>query len=336
MYHGWRRDLLLHKKPALPGREGIAMSSIVRISAAQLPAEIRGTSFSAKQRVNLAQILIMIKQAGERKSDLILFGEYVNLHHRTWSRNKKEYVPDPIPGPFIDTIATAAGEYSINVALPVFGIYRGVLSSHVVLLNRMGKIVGCYCKGHPTVPERGMGIKAGKDLTVYELDCAKVGFMTCMDIEYPEVAQILMLRGAQLLLFPHVQASWGEVDWEIRYRARAVDTGLPVVSACYGYPEGEWQPGKMIGRTSVVGRDGLILADLGRSVDLLTYDLDLGEKRISNFYFDKKLDRTLAVTASRRPELYGDLVNYKIRDKALREVKKRLATLKKGIQDTKH
>jgi predicted amidohydrolase len=298
------------------------MSSIIRISAAQLPTIIEGKSFAEKQKVNLAQILIMLEQAGKRRSDLLLFGEYVNLHHRTWSSNKKEYIPDPIPGPFTDSIAAAAREWDLNVALPMFGIYKGILSSHVVLLNRKGTIVGCYQKAHPTLPEQKMGIKAGTDLSVYELDCAKIGIMTCMDIEYPEVAQVLMLRGAEVLLFPHVQSTWGEIDWEIRYRARAIDTGLPVVSACYGYREGEWLPGKMIGRTSVVGRDGLILADLGRAIDLLTYDLDLDDKRITPFFFDKKYDRTLAVTASRRPELYGDIVNEAIKEKALKMIKK--------------
>jgi predicted amidohydrolase len=301
------------------------MSAIIRISSAQLPTIIEGKSFAEKQKVNLAQILIMLEQAGKRKTDLLLFGEYVNLHHRTWSSNKKEYISDPIPGPFTDTIGAAAKEWGLNVALPVFGTYKGVLSSHVVLLNRKGTIVGCYQKAHPTLPEQQMGIKAGADLPVFELDCAKVGIMTCMDIEYPEVAQVLMLRGAEVLLFPHVQSTWGEIDWEVRYRARAIDTGLPIVSACYGYREGDWLPGKMIGRTSVVGRDGLILADLGRAIDLLTYDLDLGDKRITNFFFDKKYDRTLAVTASRRPELYGDMVNQEIKETALTEIQRREA-----------
>jgi predicted amidohydrolase len=263
----------------------------------------------------------MVEQAGRRKSDLLLFGEYANLHHRTWSSNKKEYVPDPIPGPFTDSVAAAAREAELNVALPMFGVYKGVLSSHVVLLNRKGTVVGCYQKAHPTIPEQEMGIKAGNDLPVFALDCARIGIMTCMDIEYPEVAQVLMLRGAEVLLFPHVQSTWGEIDWEIRYRARAIDTGLPVVSACYGYREGEWLPGKMIGRTSVVGRDGLILADLGRAIDLLTYDLDLGDKRITPFYFNKSYDRTLAVTASRRPTLYGDVVDEAIKRKALKTIK---------------
>jgi 5-aminopentanamidase len=298
------------------------MKRVIRISAAQLPTVIEGKSFGEKQERNRAEIVRMLKLAGKRKSDLVLFGEYVNLHHRTWSDDKKEYVPDPIPGPLTAIVAGFAKEFKMNIALPVFGIYKGMLSSHVVLFNRSGKIVGCYQKAHPTIPEQSIGIQPGNDLPVFKLDCGVVGIMTCMDIEYPEVAQTLMLRGAELLLFPHVQGGWGEVDWEIRYRARAVDTGLPVVSACYGYREGDWMPGKMIGRSSVIGRDGLILADLGRSIGLLTYDLDLDAKRVTPFFFNEKYDRTLAVTASRRPELYGDLVDGISKRRALRKIKK--------------
>jgi predicted amidohydrolase len=259
----------------------------------------------------------MLGVAGGRRSDLVLFGEYANLHHRTWSDNRREYVPDPIPGRFTRTVALAARKYRMNVAMPMFGIYRGVLSSHVVLFNRSGDIVGVYQKAHPTIPEQQAGIRAGNCLPVYTLDCARIGIMTCMDIEYPEAAQTLMLHGAELLLFPHVQGSWGEVDWEIRYRARAIDTGLCVVSACYGYPEGEWMPGMMIGRTSVIGRDGLVLADIGRGIGVLTHDLDLSKKRLTGFFFDKKHDRTLAVIASRRPELYRDLAEVSFKERAL-------------------
>lgn len=298
------------------------MSRFIRLSLAQLPTIIPGRSFSDKQKKNRRHIQAQLKIAGTRQSDLVLFGEYANLYHRTWSSDKREYVPDPIPGDVTRAVARDAKKYQMNVAMPMFGIYQGVLSSWVVLFNRAGKIIGCYQKTHPTQPEQNNGIQAGNDLTVYELDFGKVGIMTCMDIEYPEVAQILMLRGAEILLFPHVQGSWGEVDWEIRYRARAVDTGLYVASACYGYPDGQWMPGMMIGRSSIVGRDGLIVADIGRSIGVLTHDLDLAQKRVTQFFFNEKYDRTLAVTASRRPEIYGDLVESVHKEKALQKLEK--------------
>ena len=296
------------------------MSRLVRLSLAQLPTVIAGRSFKEKQTNNRQQIQAMLKTAGARQSDLALFGEYANRHHHMGSSDKREYVADPIPGAFTRMVARAAKKYQMNVAMPMFGIYRGVLSSWVVLFDRAGKMIGCYQKTHPTIWEQSIGIQAGDDLAVYEFDFGKVGIMTCMDIEYPEVAQILMLRGAEILLFPHVQGSWGEVDWEIRYRARAVDTGLYVASACYGYPEGQWMPGMMIGRSGIVGRDGLIIADIGRSIGVLTHEIDLAQKRVTQFFFNEKYDRTLAVTASRRPEIYQDLVDVNYKEKTLQKL----------------
>jgi hypothetical protein len=58
-----------------------------------------------------------------------------------------------------------------------------------------------------------------------------------------------------------------------------------------------------------VGRDGLIQADIGRGVGVITRDIDLDEERITQFYFNKKLPRTKAVRASRRPEMYGALAD---------------------------
>jgi len=298
------------------------MARIVRISAVQLPTVIQGTSFEEKQESNLKEIKSALAISGERTSDLVLFGEYANLHHRTWSSDPKEYVADPIPGSLTKTIAAYAKKFKMNVVIPMFGMYRNQLASYAVMIDRKGTIVNCYQKTHPTVPERRIGIKAGNELRTYQLDCCAIGIMTCMDIEYPEVAQILMLRGAEVLLFPHVQAGWGEIDWEIRYRSRAVDTGLPIVSACYGYHRGEWKAGMMIGRSGVVGRDGLIEADIGRGVGVLTHDIDLDAKRLTPFYFDENLDRTLAVIASRRPELYGDLIKTAYKKSALKSLKK--------------
>ena len=294
---------------------------MVHISAGQLSTVIEGASFEEKQRKTLDEILSMIEIAGTEKSDLILFGEYANLHHRTWSTNLKEYIPGAIPGSFTQEVAAAARSAKTNVAIPMFATYRDILSSYVVLIDRAGEIVGCYQKAHPTIAEQKLGIRAGDDLTVYDLDFGRVGIMTCMDIEYPEVAQVLMLRGAELLLFPHVQASWGEEDWEIRYRSRAIDTGLPLISACFGYAEGEWAPGKMIGRSGIIGRDGGILAEKRREIGVVSCILDLNRKRLTEFYFPEKLDRTLAVRASRRPELYQDLANLRLKQEAEDQVR---------------
>lgn len=299
------------------------MDRSIRVTGIQLPAVVPGNTSKQREHHTLEILCNMLDTAGRESPDLVLLGEYCNLFHRSTSSARRDYRPDPIPGPFVEAAGMLARAHRMNVALPVFGIYRGVLSSWVVLLDRRGRITGCYQKAHPIVQEQRLGIRAGNDLTVFPLDCCRVGIMTCMDVEYPEVAQVLMLRGAELLLFPHVQGSWGEQDWEIRYRARSVDTGLYMVSACYGFEEGEWMPGKMVGRTSIIGRDGLILADAGRGIGMVTRDLDLDRQRITHFFFERKFGRTIAVQASRRPELYKDLAQPSFQKRALAALRRK-------------
>jgi predicted amidohydrolase len=309
--------------------KGIRRRRIVRFTAAQLPAVAPAGSKLQKEQWALDAVVGMIREAGEKESDVVLFGEYANLFHRSTSAKKEDYRADEIPGPFVHAVAENARKYRVNVAIPLFGRLNGETSSFVVYLDRSGTIAGWYQKTHPTIAERKLGMVPGNELNIVELDFGRIGTMTCMDIEYPEVAQTLMLRGAEVLFFPHVQAGWGEVDWELRYRTRAVDTGLPVVSACYGYPEGEWRPGKMLGRSGVIARDGGILGDLGRSIGTITCEVDLAVGRRTEFYFPAQLERTLAVKASRRPELYVDLTNPGHKKKAEKIVRKMLKRKRK-------
>ncbi len=295
---------------------------IVRVSAIQLPAVVDGATIEEKSRNNLQQIRTMLVTAGERKSDLVLLGEYSNIYHRSASNDPAEYYPDEIPGETTNMVAGMAKEFRMNVVFPMFGTYDGKISNYAVIIDRNGSIAGCYRKTHVTEQEQSLGMIPGDVLPVYHLDCCTIGCMTCMDIEYPEVAQILMLQGAEVLLFPHVQAGWGEVDWEIRYRARAIDTGLYLISSSYGYRDGTWVPGMMIGRSGIVGRDGLIIADAGRRIGVITTDIDIASRRITGFHFTEKFDRTPAVIASRRPELYQILSEPNTKTNALKNLRR--------------
>jgi predicted amidohydrolase len=296
------------------------MARTIRVTTVQLPAVLHGTTVQARMTNNLAAIETQLQAAGIASSDIVLFGEYANLWHRGTSLLKREYHAETLHAPVVRLVSSYAKKYSMNIVFPMLAVIDRTVGSYCLLIDRRGELMGSYRKSHPTIAEQNHGMRRGDDLPVFALDCARIGIMICMDIEYPEVAQTLMVKRAELLLFPHVQSGWGEIDWEIRYRARAIDTGLPVVSACYGYDDGEWVPGRMIGRSGVIGRDGMILADLGRRVGALTVDLDLDRKRVTHFFFQDKYDRTLAVCASRRPELYEVLVSTKERDAALKKI----------------
>jgi len=294
------------------------MSRIVTVSAIQLPAAKAGETTEEIKAHNLQRIEDGLNTAGGRGSDVAIFGEYANVQHLPINRDSVRGFADAVPGPLTDRIAEFARRYSMNILAPMVGLCDGKLRNVTVLIGRDGALVGQYYKVHLPLPEAEWGFDAGEDIPVFDFDFGRVGVMTCMDIEYPEHALVLMLRGAEIIFFPHVQGSWGEIDWEIRYRARAIDTGLYIVSACYGVEKGEpWRPGMMIARSSVIGPDGTIVADAGRWAGVLTTQIDLDCQRVSDFHFARLCERTLAVKASRRPELYGDLVKPQPRDEAL-------------------
>jgi N-carbamoylputrescine amidase len=300
------------------------MSRIITVSAIQLSSAKCGETTEEIKRHNLRRIEDGLATAGGRGSDVAIFGEYANVSHLPIARDTVRGFADAVPGPVTDRIAELARRYSMNILAPLVGLCEGKLRNVTVLIARNGAIVGQYFKAHLPLPEAEWGFAAGEDIPVFDLDFGRVGVMTCMDIEYPEHALVLMLRGAEIIFFPHVQGGWGEIDWETRYRARAVDTGLYIASACYGVEKGEaWRPGMMIGRSSVIGPDGTIIADAGRWAGVLTTQIDLDCKRVSDFHFAKLCERTLAVKASRRPELYAELTNPAPRDAALAEAARR-------------
>ena len=45
--------------------------------------------------------------------------------------------------------------------------------------------------------------KGGRDISVFDVGRCKVGVIICYDNQFPEVARVLALRGAEVLLMPH-------------------------------------------------------------------------------------------------------------------------------------
>lgn len=298
------------------------MSRRITVSTIQLPAWKESESFEDIKKKNIDNIFEMLEMAGKRRSDIAVFGEMANLRNIPFEKENLRKYADTVPGPLQERLCAAARKYSMNIIAPLIAFCDEVLRNTALIINREGKLIGQYFKVHLPVSETKAGIVAGDSFPVFDLDFGKIGVMICMDIEYPEQATILMLNGAEILFFPHVQSSWGEVDWEIRYRTRAIDTGLYLVSACYGIKdEDPWKPGMMIGRSGIIAPDGNILAEASRWVDVVTREIDLDRKRISTFHFGKDSERTLAIMASRRPELYRDIINPKFRDEALKRAK---------------
>lgn len=98
------------------------------------------------------------------------------------------------------------------------------------ILDRNGVEIGRYRKVQITYKDTMWGGKTGNDFPVFDLDFGKVGIMICYDNYFQESAQILGLRGAELILYP-LYGDTLSPQWELKFRARAVDNSLYIASS---------------------------------------------------------------------------------------------------------
>jgi predicted amidohydrolase len=137
----------------------------------------------------------------------------------------------------------------------------------------------------------------------------RAGVFTCFDVNFPEAARLLALRGAEVLFHPTVYGMYGETGWEAVLRARAIDNCVYVCPVNHGTREDEpWMPGMSLGRTGIVGPDGLTLAETGRQSGTVVAEIDLARLRlVRSFGVAGQADFRHELWRHRRPETYAAL-----------------------------
>jgi predicted amidohydrolase len=153
-----------------------------------------------------------------------------------------------------------------------------------VIFGRKGQIVNIYHKIHePEVVVKLEKVTLGNSFPVYKLDFGKIGIMICWDNTFPETANILSLKGAEIILYPHLIELPSQLNFNVTTRARAIDNCVYVVAAgIRGKLDGYTWYQEGIYPTCIIGRDGSILAQAERNGNqVIVHDLDLLRPRIT-------------------------------------------------------
>ena len=140
-----------------------------------------------------------------------------------------------VPGPVTRRLADLAAELGIHL---VFGTYeRGsspeVVYNSSVLADPRGEVLGVYRKTHPFGAEAVSGggwVTPGDTVTVVDTELGRIGMIICFDGDYPELARIQAVQGAEVLCRPSALLRSADV-WELTSRARAYDNHVFVVGA---------------------------------------------------------------------------------------------------------
>ncbi len=148
---------------------------------------------------NLSCIEQWSAKAKEAGADLALFPELVVHGHcdpNTWYN--AESVPE---GPSTQRLCELAGKLNLFLSVGLSEKERDIVYNTQVLVGPKG-FVGSQRKIHMSRDEV-LYYEGGSEMPVFNIGKCRLGMVICYDNSFPEVARILALQGAEVLLMPH-------------------------------------------------------------------------------------------------------------------------------------
>lgn len=253
------------------------------------------------EHMNADDALKWLDRAAQDGADLVLF-------------------PEGYPGPVnplndfdaLGPVAERAAQLGLHVigsrAAKVDGGYA--IETH--LIDDRGRTVGIYRRTTPRGPYVYRDIEAWNfdyvesedPPRVFETRLGRIGMLVCSELYSPELSRLLMLQGADLIVYPaggainELLPGWRTMVW-----ARAIEN-LVFTAACqnlYGDEEGVGTIAAPEGVLAQSSDEALIVADL--DLDRLAF-LRAEDEKIE---FPKRYATIPGLQRWRRPELYGEL-----------------------------
>ena len=138
-------------------------------------------------------------------------------------------------GPLTEPVQEVAARLSVHVVLGTYsrGVARGEVYNVAALIGPSGDVLGSYRKTHLFVGEDrdcGGWVMAGDGVAVVDTDLGKIGMIICFDGDYPELARVQAVLGAEVICRPSALLRSADI-WELTNRARAYDNHVFMIGA---------------------------------------------------------------------------------------------------------
>ncbi|MBM2803902.1 MAG: Carbon-nitrogen hydrolase family protein [Deltaproteobacteria bacterium] len=254
---------------------------------------------STDKQTNRTTALSLVNEAKSKSAALIAFPEFL-MAFSPGSQSAQELtqVAESVDGAFITALRDAAKANGIAIIAPIYEtspVTHRVFDTSV-WIDAKGTVASVYRKLHLY---DAFGFKEsdkfypGDDVApLVESGDSRFGMMICYDLRFPEMARMLALAGANVLVAPSgwVQGDLKVEHWQTMIKARALENGCFVIA-----PN---QVGNIYtGRSMAVDPLGRTLVDLGETEGLKVIELDL---KLVNEVRDK-----LPLIRNRRTDVYA-------------------------------
>lgn len=231
-------------------------------------------------KLNLEKLHHNIAAVAQAGAQLVILQELHNTPYFCQTEDTGMFdLAEPIPGPSTGFYSEIAAAYRIVLVTSLFerrapGLYHNT----AVVFDKDGSIAGKYRKMHipddPAYYEKFYFTPGDLGFEPIETSVGKLGVQVCWDQWYPEGARLMVLKGAELLIYP-TAIGWESTDtqeekmrqlgaWVTVQRGHAVANGLPVIAVNrVGHepdPSGMTNGIQFWGNSFVAGPQGEIIA----------------------------------------------------------------------------
>ena len=253
---------------------------------------------------NEEKTIIQIKNAAKAGAHIICLQELFNAIYFCQYVDVESYkFAQKYPNPSVERLQILAKSLGIVLIVPFFEeAMPGVYFNSAVIYDADGSALGIYRKNHipegPQYLEKYYFTPGNLGYPVFDTKYGKIGIGICWDQWFPEVARILSLQGAEILLYPTAIGS--EPDrpdfdssepWRTIIRSHAIANNVFVGAVNKVGKESEMS---FYGKSFVANPYGEIIADAGGQDQIILASCDLTEIRASRellqFFRDRRVD----------------------------------------------
>ena len=263
---------------------------------------------------NIKKSIHLIEKAAEQGANIILLQELFQTPYFCIQYDEEIF---KLAQPFennslINQMSDVAKKHKVVLPISFFEKDNNAYFNSIAVIDADGKILGKYRKSHipdgPGYQEKFYFNPGDTGFKVWNTAYAKIGIGICWDQWFPEAARAMVLKGAEILLYP--TAIGGEEDefdssdmWQRAMIGHSAQNQIPVIASNrIGTEEGIETSNYFYGRSFVTNHIGDKIAEGSRDKEeVLIGKVDLLKA--------EKLRTVWGTFRDRRPELYKDLLN---------------------------
>ncbi|MFQ5497851.1 MAG: carbon-nitrogen hydrolase family protein [Nitrosopumilus sp.] len=178
---------------------------------------IQTTAYSTNQK-GISKISEMLRKLGRKETEIVCLPEQ-------WLKNNEVEDFDSEFSEF----KKIAKDFSMTIIPGAFYEIKKTPSIIAPIIGPEGEFIGRQEKIHPFDYERGI-VKAGKEAKIFNTAC-KFGIVICYDMVFPNVANMLTKKGAQVLFSPSRIVKRGIEPWNMYVQVRSLENRIPILAA---------------------------------------------------------------------------------------------------------